>query len=82
MAVTDFTGDERAYQIAAHVESYSNHPIANAIVKAYEGEIDKTRVENLQEIFAKESKLHLMVKKFLWDRLKKQVKKVLILQHT
>jgi len=36
--------------IAAHAESYSNHPIASSIVAAHGGEIDKSRVGEITEL--------------------------------
>jgi Cd2+/Zn2+-exporting ATPase len=35
---------------AAYVESYSNHPISKSLKEAFGQEIDKTRVENVEEI--------------------------------
>ena len=37
-------------EAAAHVESYSNHPIAKSIVSYYNGAIDKTRVVEVNEL--------------------------------
>lgn len=36
-----FTGEE-LLEYAAYAESYSNHPIAHSIIRAYKGEIEKT----------------------------------------
>ena len=36
--------------LAAHVERYSNHPIASSIKRAYENEADSCAVENIEEI--------------------------------
>ncbi len=35
--------------VAAHVESYSNHPIAQSILTAYDGEVDKEKVSGVRE---------------------------------
>ena len=45
-------GIERAelLEITAHVESYSNHPIAQSLMSAYGGEYDASRVENVEEL--------------------------------
>lgn len=40
-------------KIAAHCESYSNHPIAKSIIDSYDGEIDKDKVSNYKEIGGK-----------------------------
>ena len=40
-------------KIAAHCESYSNHPIAKSIIDSYDGEIDKDKVSNYKEISGK-----------------------------
>ena len=37
-------------EITAHVESYSNHPIAQSLMSAYGGEYDASRVENVEEL--------------------------------
>lgn len=37
-------------EITAHVESYSNHPIAQSLMNAYGGEYDPSRVEQVEEI--------------------------------
>lgn len=42
--------EEELLEIAAFVESYSNHPIAESIVKAYGREIDKKRIQSIDEI--------------------------------
>lgn len=41
---------EELIKYAAHVESYSNHPIADALMNAYGKEIDNTKVQNVEEI--------------------------------
>lgn len=40
-------------KIAAHCESYSNHPIAKSIIDSYVGKIDKDKVSNYKEISGK-----------------------------
>lgn len=42
--------EEELLKIAAHVESYSNHPIAQSLLNAYDGEIDKDHVSNIKQI--------------------------------
>lgn len=42
--------EDKLLYYAAHGESYSNHPIAKSILSAYNGEVDKSIVSNLQEI--------------------------------
>ena len=42
--------EEELLKIAAHVESYSNHPIAQLLLNAYDGEIDKDLVSNIKQI--------------------------------
>lgn len=37
-------------KIVAHIESNSNHPIAQSLFNAYEGEIDRSRVRFLKEV--------------------------------
>lgn len=44
-----FTNEE-LIEYAAYAESYSNHPIATSIMKAYTNEIDQKSIENHQEI--------------------------------
>lgn len=40
---------EELLKIAAHAESYSNHPIAQSLLQAYRGAIDKRKVLNVKE---------------------------------
>lgn len=42
--------NEELLKIAAHVESYSNHPIAQSLMEAYDGEINKMKVYRMREI--------------------------------
>ena len=47
------TGDinkEKILEIAAHGENFSNHPIAKAVVNAYDKAVDKSRVKDFEEI--------------------------------
>lgn len=37
-------------EYAAYAESFSNHPIANSILKYYEKEVDKNKIDNYEEI--------------------------------
>lgn len=42
--------DKELLEFAAHAESFSNHPIATSIVKAYGNEINKDLIEDYDEI--------------------------------
>lgn len=42
--------EEELLRLAAFAESYSNHPIALSILKAYKGEIDKSLIQGVTEI--------------------------------
>ena len=42
--------DAELLEYAAYAESYSNHPIATSILKAYKNEVDSTQIENYDEI--------------------------------
>ena len=44
-----FTEDE-LMRVAAYAESYSNHPIAQSILKAYGKDIDKSKIESYEEV--------------------------------
>jgi Zn2+/Cd2+-exporting ATPase len=44
---------ELTLEIAAHIEFYSNHPIAKSIVSAYGKKIDTTKIKDVQESFGK-----------------------------
>ena len=37
-------------ELAALAESYSSHPIAASVVKAYDGTLDKTKISDVQEL--------------------------------
>ena len=41
---------EELLKLVAHAESYSNHPIANSIKKAYAKEINNSIISNIQEL--------------------------------
>ncbi|MBR4421375.1 MAG: HAD-IC family P-type ATPase, partial [Erysipelotrichaceae bacterium] len=41
---------EELLDYAAHAEAYSNHPIALSIIKEYQKELDKERIESIKEI--------------------------------
>lgn len=43
-------GHENLLEIASYAEYYSNHPIAKAILEEYNGEIDKERISDYEEI--------------------------------
>lgn len=53
MKVSEIKGASNLLEIAAHLESFSNHPIGKAIVEAYEGYINQELVSNLNEEFGK-----------------------------
>ena len=44
---------QRLLELSALAESFSSHPIAQSILKAYAGEVDKTRVGSVEEISGK-----------------------------
>ena len=45
--------EEELLKYAAYGEYYSNHPIAQSVVKAYKGEIDKELIKNYEEVWGK-----------------------------
>lgn len=47
---TEGVTKEELLELAAHAESYSNHPISHSLKLAYGKEIDNSRVSNVQEI--------------------------------
>lgn len=54
--VTDVVNKDKRVnllKIAAHCESFSNHPIAKSIIDSYDDKIDKTKVSNFKEISGK-----------------------------
>ena len=44
------TGEEELLEIAAHAESYSNHPIARALLDAYGEAVEKDHVSHVKEL--------------------------------
>ena len=42
--------EEEILHLAAHVERFSSHPIADALRKAYPNEADECKIENIEEI--------------------------------
>lgn len=44
------TGEEGLLEIAAHAESYSNHPIARALLDAYGEAVEKDQVSHVKEL--------------------------------
>lgn len=44
------TGEEELLEIAAHAESYSNHPIACALLDAYGEAVEKDQVSHVKEL--------------------------------
>jgi len=53
MHVEGDINEEELLEYAAFVESYSNHPIATSILKAYGKEVNKTDIEDVEEIAGK-----------------------------
>ncbi|MDE8288095.1 heavy metal translocating P-type ATPase [Erysipelothrix rhusiopathiae] len=53
LVVTNVSGREDVLEIAAHLESYSNHPIGKAIVNAYDKPVNLERVSEVKEVFGK-----------------------------
>ncbi|MBK2403060.1 heavy metal translocating P-type ATPase [Erysipelothrix sp. strain 2 (EsS2-6-Brazil)] len=53
LVVTDVQGRDDVLEIAAHLESYSNHPIGKAIVGAYDKPVNLDRVSDVKEVFGK-----------------------------
>ena len=49
-SVSKVEGDTHTLAYAAYAESYSNHPIAQSILKKYNKKIDFKRLENYQEL--------------------------------
>ncbi len=42
--------NEELLKMTAHIESYSNHPIAQSLMSAYTGTYDKTKVRRVREV--------------------------------
>ncbi|CAH2763381.1 cadmium-translocating P-type ATPase [Erysipelothrix amsterdamensis] len=53
LVVTHVSGRDDVLEIAAHLESYSNHPIGKAIVSAYNKPVNLERVSEVKEVFGK-----------------------------
>jgi len=53
--VTEIVSDQKdlLLEYAAHAEAHSNHPIAISILKAYQKDIDLSKVSSVEEIFGK-----------------------------
>jgi len=65
----NFTKEE-LIEYAAYAESYSNHPIAISILKAYEKEVDKNKIENYEEISGHGIKVKVEGKEILAGNIK------------
>ncbi|MEY8001424.1 heavy metal translocating P-type ATPase [Clostridium sp. Mt-5] len=61
---SDYSNEE-LIENSAYAESYSNHPIALSIVRAYNKEIDKNQIENYQEIAGHGIKVNVNGKEIL-----------------
>lgn len=57
--------NEKLIEYAAYAESYSNHPIALSIISDYNAKIDKSKVENYQEIAGQGIKVNVNGKEVL-----------------
>lgn len=57
--------EEKVLEIAAHIEHYSNHPIAVSIVNEYNKSINENRVTNIKEIAGKGIKAEFDGKKVI-----------------
>jgi Cd2+/Zn2+-exporting ATPase len=57
--------EEEVLMYAAHAEAFSNHPIAQSILSHFGREIDKSRVENYEEISGMGVKIRLDGKEIL-----------------
>jgi Cd2+/Zn2+-exporting ATPase len=51
--------DSQLLEYAAHAESFSNHPIATSILKAYKQEIDKGLIEDYNEMWGQGIKIKI-----------------------
>ncbi|OEF99327.1 cadmium-translocating P-type ATPase [Vulcanibacillus modesticaldus] len=61
-------------EFAAYAESYSNHPIAISILKAYNGEVNKNNIENYDEISGHGTKVTVNGKEILAGNSKLMIK--------
>ncbi len=50
-SVVNVEGDSRVLEIAAHLESFSTHPIALSILRAYDKDINQQEVTDVEEVF-------------------------------
>lgn len=62
--------NEELLEYAAYAESYSNHPIAHSILKAYGKEIDKEKIESYDEISGHGTKVKYRGKEILAGNVK------------
>ena len=46
----DLTDENNLLHLAAHVERFSNHPVANSLKKAYPNESDDCKIEDIEEL--------------------------------
>ncbi len=46
----DLTDENNLLHLAAHVERFSNHPVANSLKKAYPNESDDCKIEDVEEL--------------------------------
>lgn len=58
-------GNRELLEMAAYAESFSTHPIAYSIVKAYDGKIDQTLIEDHEEISGQGTKVKVSGKEIL-----------------
>nr|WP_243183055.1 heavy metal translocating P-type ATPase [Anaerosolibacter carboniphilus] len=61
----DGISDDELLQYAAYAESYSNHPIATSILKAYGADVEKDKIEQYDEISGHGIKIRLENKEIL-----------------
>ncbi|UZQ48881.1 heavy metal translocating P-type ATPase [Clostridium kluyveri] len=62
--------NDELLEYAAYAESYSNHPIAQSILKAYGKEIDKEKIESYDEISGHGTKVKFREKEILAGNVK------------
>jgi len=65
---------EKLLEYVSYAESYSNHPIALSIINAYNAEIDKSRIEDYQEITGHGTKVKVNGKEILAGNTKLMIK--------
>ena len=61
---------EELLEYAAYAESYSNHPIAASILKAYKKDVDKSKIESYDEISGHGIKVRVEGKEILAGNIK------------